>query len=77
LVYLSAEENRCGRMEVWRKATYLLMSNIGIALSGRILLYRNHHPAESGAIRKNRLISADVSRNLDIQEQVVMRREKG
>jgi hypothetical protein len=47
-------------MEVWRKATYLLMSNIGTVLSGRILLYRNHHPAESGAIRKNRLISAYV-----------------
>jgi hypothetical protein len=40
--------------------TYLLESNIGIVLSGRILLYRNHHPAEIGAIGKSRLISAFV-----------------
>jgi hypothetical protein len=57
---MSAEESRGNRMEVWRKATYLLMSNIGTVLSGRILLYRNHHPAEIGATGKSRLISAYV-----------------
>jgi hypothetical protein len=45
------------KVDVWR-GTYLLMSNIGIVLSGRILLDRNHHPAENGVIGKNRLISA-------------------
>jgi len=38
--------------------TYWLKSNIGIALSGRILLYRNLHPAENGAIGTSRLVLA-------------------
>ena len=43
------------------KGTYWLKSNIGIVLLGPRLLYRNHRPAENGAIGKSRLISAYVS----------------
>ena len=38
--------------------TYWPKSNIGIVLSGRILLYRNLHPAENGAIGTSRLVLA-------------------
>lgn len=38
------------------EGTYWPKSNIGIVLSGRILLFRNHHPAENGAIGTSRLV---------------------